>query len=49
MLAVVWYRFLLAREVLGAPIGTAIGFVALDVVLSLFISSAIEYAIIGPL
>ncbi len=49
VLAVVWYRFLLAREVLGAPIGTAIGFVALDVVLSLFISSAIEYAIIGPL
>lgn len=49
VLAVVWYRFLLAREVLGAPIGTAIGFVALDVVLSLFISSAIEYAVIGPL
>lgn len=49
VLAVVWYRFLLAREVLAAPMGTAIGFVALDVVLSLFISSAIEYAIIGPL
>jgi len=47
VLAVLWYRWHIAREVLGAPAVTAFGFVALDVVLGLFIGLSIASVIIG--
>ncbi len=47
LLAVFWYRWYIAREVLGAPAATAIGFVVLDVVLGLFIGLSIASLIIG--
>lgn len=48
VIAVLWYRWLLATEILGAPGMTAAGFVALDVVLSLFINLSIAAALVSP-
>ena len=48
VIAAIWYRWTIAREVLGAQPMTAIGFVALDVILSLFIGMVIATIIIGP-
>lgn len=47
VVAILWFRWYLAHEILGAPTPTAIGFVVFDVLLSLLISMSIASLIIG--
>ncbi len=47
VLAVIWFRWVIAREVLAAPGISAAGFVALDLVMSLFINLVIASVFFG--
>ena len=47
LLAVLWFRWTLATDVLGAPGLTAAGFVVLDILLGLFISLGVAALIVG--
>jgi hypothetical protein len=47
ILAVLWFRWVVASDVLGAPPMTAAGFVMLDILISLFISLGLASLFIG--